>query len=341
MFKQKLAALILGVATAIGFGAFAQDPPLRNFSTPATGNVSGTPTDDNVLVGNGTAWQTKAVADCDDTGGNHLNYDTGTNAFSCGTSGSGGTPGGSTTQVQYNDAGAFAGDADFTYTAATNTIKLGTLATTGILLAGDASTTTSNGAALTVRAGPAGSTSGNGGTLNLSGGVPTDGNGGNVSLSGANAVGTNRTGGSGGVSSGSGTGTAAGGSSTLTGGNGGATGAGGTAIVSAGNGGGTSGNGGAATIRGGTATDGNGGSVNITARDGTGTNRNGGDVVITLGVASGSGTAGTLQIVGGTLTGAQTATFTATNKPGSGTTAPSLWLRIVVSGTTYYVPMWQ
>lgn len=44
-------------------------------------------TDDNVMVGNGTTWQSKAIGDCDDTGGNHLNYDTGTNAFSCGTSG--------------------------------------------------------------------------------------------------------------------------------------------------------------------------------------------------------------------------------------------------------------
>ena len=41
--------------------------------------------DDNLMVGNATTWQTKAVPDCDDSGGNHLNYDTGTNAFSCGT----------------------------------------------------------------------------------------------------------------------------------------------------------------------------------------------------------------------------------------------------------------
>lgn len=47
-----------------------------------------TVTDDTVAVANGTTWQSKAIADCDDTGGNHLNYDTGTNAFSCGTSGS-------------------------------------------------------------------------------------------------------------------------------------------------------------------------------------------------------------------------------------------------------------
>ncbi|MEK9645145.1 MAG: hypothetical protein VW547_06330, partial [Alphaproteobacteria bacterium] len=46
-----------------------------------------TPTDDATLVANGTTWDRKALPDCDDSGGNHLNYDTGTNAFSCGTSG--------------------------------------------------------------------------------------------------------------------------------------------------------------------------------------------------------------------------------------------------------------
>lgn len=42
--------------------------------------------DDTVLVSNSTAWQAKAIADCTDTGGNHLNYTASTNAFSCGTS---------------------------------------------------------------------------------------------------------------------------------------------------------------------------------------------------------------------------------------------------------------
>ncbi len=41
--------------------------------------------DDSVWLGNGSAVVT-AIGDCDDSGGNHLNYDTGTNAFSCGTS---------------------------------------------------------------------------------------------------------------------------------------------------------------------------------------------------------------------------------------------------------------
>ena len=46
------------------------------------------PTDDNIPVGSGTAYQAKALPACTDVGGNHLNYDTASNAFSCGTSGS-------------------------------------------------------------------------------------------------------------------------------------------------------------------------------------------------------------------------------------------------------------
>jgi len=42
--------------------------------------------DDNLMVGNGTTWQSKALVDCDDEDGNHLNYDASTNTFSCGTS---------------------------------------------------------------------------------------------------------------------------------------------------------------------------------------------------------------------------------------------------------------
>jgi hypothetical protein len=41
------------------------------------------------------------------------------------------------------------------------------------------------------------------------------------------------------------------------------------------------------------------------------------------------------------VAGAQTATFTASNKPGSGTTAPSKWLPITADGALYYIPLWQ
>jgi len=69
--------------------------------------------DDNVMVGNGTTWQTKALTDCQDSSGNHLNYNATTNAFSCGTSSSGSgltintstITGGTTTRLLFDNAG--------------------------------------------------------------------------------------------------------------------------------------------------------------------------------------------------------------------------------------------
>lgn len=40
------------------------------------------------------------------------------------------------------------------------------------------------------------------------------------------------------------------------------------------------------------------------------------------------------------VAGTQTATFAATNKPGSATTAPSKWLPITCDSATYYLPLW-
>lgn len=42
--------------------------------------------DDTTIVSNGSAWQAKSLPNCTDSSGNHLNYTTSTNAFSCGTS---------------------------------------------------------------------------------------------------------------------------------------------------------------------------------------------------------------------------------------------------------------
>jgi hypothetical protein len=47
--------------------------------------------------------------------------------------------------------------------------------------------------------------------------------------------------------------------------------------------------------------------------------------------------AGTMAI-GASGTGVRTATFVATNKPGAGTAGPTLWLTVVVSGVSYYIP---
>ena len=41
------------------------------------------------------------------------------------------------------------------------------------------------------------------------------------------------------------------------------------------------------------------------------------------------------------LVGTQTATFTATNKPGTAMTAPTNWLPISCDGATFFLPLWQ
>lgn len=56
----------------------------------------------------------------------------------------------------------------------------------------------------------------------------------------------------------------------------------------------------------------------------------------------GAGAGSPALIANGTvIVGTQTATFTATNKPGSGTTAPTKWLPLTCDGATYYIPLWQ
>jgi hypothetical protein len=64
--------------------------PVANGGTNLTASA-----DDNVMVGNGTTWQTKALPSCSNATTSKLLYDTATNAFSCGTdqsSGGSGTP---------------------------------------------------------------------------------------------------------------------------------------------------------------------------------------------------------------------------------------------------------
>lgn len=80
------------------------------------------PTDDNLVVGSGTAWQLKALTTCTGTG-KAVTYDASANTFGCNTI-SGGSPAGSDTYVQYNNAGAFGAEAAFAYNAATNTLAV-------------------------------------------------------------------------------------------------------------------------------------------------------------------------------------------------------------------------
>lgn len=290
--------------------------------------------DDTTLVSSGAAWVASALPNCGDST-HALAYATSTNAFSCqSVTGSGGVAG-SDTQIQFNDGGAFGGDADHTWNKTTNRETVN-----GSVSGLDAGTVTSNGGALTIKGGTGGATSGNGGTVTLTGGDPVgSGTGGNISIFGQAGVSGNNVGSTVTIQGGTSTGSATGGNVSILAASS-VTGSAGVVNITGGAGGGTSGDAGAVNISGGTAgTSGAGGSVTIAAKNGAGTNQNGGNVVVTLGNATGSGTQGTLQFVNGTTTGAQTATFVATNKPGSATGAPALWLRVVVAGVTYWIPL--
>jgi hypothetical protein len=63
----------------------------------------------------------------------------------------------------------------------------------------------------------------------------------------------------------------------------------------------------------------------------------GGQALKLIGVSAGNAA---LVINNAVTSGAQTATFSAVNKPGSGTTSPSKWLPIICDGSTYYLPLW-
>lgn len=182
--------------------------PFANGGTNLT-----TAADDTVLLSTGTAWAAAAVPNCGDST-HALAYTTATNSFSCQVvSGSGGTPAGSTTQVQFNNAGAFGADADFAYDSTANQITLGSAATAGSIIGANAGAGT--GASVTIQGGPGIA----GGAGIVRGGVPTGGTGGGVQLIANAGVGTNQNGGSITLTSGSPTGSGGGGSITLTGAN--------------------------------------------------------------------------------------------------------------------------
>ncbi len=102
-----------------------------------------------------------------------------------GISGSGGTPGGSDTQVQFNDGGTFGGDTGFTWDKTSNILTIGLENALGTLKSASAVSANTNGGTLYF-AGGDGLGSGNGGTFLIQGGSGgvTDGSGGDVSISG-------------------------------------------------------------------------------------------------------------------------------------------------------------
>lgn len=79
----------------------------------ANGGTGSAPAgDDQVLVSDSSSAATwKSLPNCTDTGGNHLNYSTATNGWSCGTSQLHDV-GGSSPQVQYNNSGSLGGIAN-------------------------------------------------------------------------------------------------------------------------------------------------------------------------------------------------------------------------------------
>lgn len=321
---------VLSDETGTGAAVFANSPTLV---TPALGtpsavvltNATGLPLTTGVTgvlpianMATGTPDGTKFVRD------------DGTLAVPAG--GGGGTPGGADTQIQYNDGGAFGGDADLTWNKTTNVMTVGSFATPGTIQ-GPTSTGTDVGAPLTIKAGAgatgstgkggnllviggasnnvsgdggnatlqggaSGSGTGVGGLVNITGGVGTNGVGGSVNIqagttaSFANGAAVNITGGSAGTAS------TAGGTVTIKGGPGNSGGAGGPVIVQGGNAGAT-GNGGDASLLAGTVTAGNGGDVAITASSGVGTNKSGGNVTVRPGAATGTGTPGNIRLDGG------------------------------------------
>jgi len=109
----------------------------NSFSCGTSSSVAAATTvDDSLNLGNGTISEVKAIPNCADTVGSHLNYTAATNSFSCGTSTSGAAsittddslPLGNGTTV---DAKALPNCTDSTgshlnYTAATNTFSCGT-----------------------------------------------------------------------------------------------------------------------------------------------------------------------------------------------------------------------
>lgn len=168
------------------------------------------------------------------------------------TCGSGGTPGGSDTQVQFNDGGSFGGDSDFTWNKTTNSLTItsayrfndDSTPSTKLIAVDDQAAADTHGNPVLAVAGKGNGTA-VGGSYTVRGGAADNiGTGGAVTIQG----------GQGGVTSGSG---------------------GGVDIMS-----------------GAPDGSGNSGRVSVITRDGTGTNKNGGDFLIELGAGTGSGTDG-------------------------------------------------
>lgn len=319
-----------------------------------------TAADDTTLVSSGAAWVASVLPNCG-SATQALAYSTSTNSFSCQTiTGSGTNPGGSNTQVQFNDSSAFGGDADFTWDKTNNILAVGSTTTPGTIRSLDGGAVT--GAQLTVRSGAGtsnggtmfvtsgdGSSSGSAGGILIQPGTPgtgvvganvtvqagsggaTSGAGGTLNLNGGNGTTTNGNAGALNITGGAGRGSGSGGGITITAGPAGSSGLTNDLALVGGAGGSSSGAAGNITLTGGTPTDGNGGSITVAGSAGVGTNRSGGSVTIQAGAKTGSGTVGRINLANGFVsTGTK---FTASGCSNS-TTVGGTQAGTFTSGTT-------
>lgn len=146
---RRMLGFLTGILVAIGITVMAAESTLVNFGSPATlpisltTGVSGTlpagngglgfttVTDDTMAIANGSLWQSKAIPNCTDTGGNHLNYTASTNTISCGTSGGGGSSTSGTFTATFTDACTTSPTVDFQWYKNGNLVSLRTTASSG------------------------------------------------------------------------------------------------------------------------------------------------------------------------------------------------------------------
>lgn len=93
------------------------------------------------------------IPNCQDTGGQHLNYNNTSGAVLCGTSSGGGLPGGTSGQVQYNNSGVFGGftaSGDATINTGTGAVAVTQIGGVSVNLGGAFSTSGAFTTAITV-----------------------------------------------------------------------------------------------------------------------------------------------------------------------------------------------
>jgi len=151
-FASTTSAQLAGVIsdeTGTGSLVFSNSP---TFNDDITLGVSATATGSAKFVGTTSGIVTLSVADAAGTWTMKLPTSAGTNGYylqtdglgnttwAAGGGGGGGSPGGSNTQVQFNDSGSFGGDTGFTYDKTTDAVTIGVASTsTGALKLANAS----------------------------------------------------------------------------------------------------------------------------------------------------------------------------------------------------------